>query len=88
MKQVTKEEPLLLLDDVLSELDEERQRALLENLPATQTLLTCTTVPKQLRERDDVYLLDVRTIVDRAVRVRKKQNQKEYVAARQQTVPA
>jgi len=72
MKQVTKEEPLLLLDDVLSELDEDRQQALLENLPDTQTLLTCTTVPQSLRQRDDVYLLDVRTIVDRAVRVRKK----------------
>lgn len=70
LRQVAHEEPLLLLDDVLSELDEERQRALLENLPATQTLLTCTAVPRVLRERDDVFLLDVREIVDRAVRVR------------------
>ncbi|MBI4022444.1 MAG: DNA replication and repair protein RecF [Candidatus Andersenbacteria bacterium] len=70
LRQVAKEEPLLLLDDVLSELDEDRQRVLLENLPATQTLLTCTAVPRALREREDVFLLDVRAIVDRAVRVR------------------
>ena len=72
LKQVTKEEPLLLLDDVLSELDEGRQQALLANLPTTQILMTCTTVPQTLRKRDDVYLLDVRTIVDRAVQIKKK----------------
>jgi DNA replication and repair protein RecF len=37
--------PLLLLDDVLSELDEERRRALLEQLPAAgQTIVTATAV--------------------------------------------
>jgi DNA replication and repair protein RecF len=63
MNQITKEEPLLLLDDVLSELDDRRKEALLENLPGTQTILTCTSVPKALRNRDDVYLLDLRSIV-------------------------
>jgi recombinational DNA repair ATPase RecF len=65
-KKVTQEEPLLLLDDVLSELDEVRQEALLSNLPTTQMLLTCTAVPHTLRKRSDVFLLDVRTIVDTA----------------------
>lgn len=64
IKKITKEAPLLLLDDVLSELDEERQTALLEGLPDTQTILTCTTVPEALRGRDDVYLLDLRNVVD------------------------
>jgi DNA replication and repair protein RecF len=37
--------PLLLLDDVLSELDEERRRSLLAELPAgSQTLLTATSL--------------------------------------------
>lgn len=63
MGQITKEEPLLLLDDVLSELDNRRREALLENLPETQTLLTCTTVPRVLRARDDVYLLDLRSVI-------------------------
>ena len=35
--------PLLLLDDVLSELDEERGAALLAALPAGQTLLSSAT---------------------------------------------
>ncbi|HPY95479.1 MAG TPA: DNA replication and repair protein RecF, partial [Clostridia bacterium] len=36
------ETPLLLLDDVLSELDEGRQARLLARLDRMQTLLTCT----------------------------------------------
>lgn len=37
--------PILLLDDVLSELDEHRQRFLFEHIgPITQTVLTCTGV--------------------------------------------
>jgi DNA replication and repair protein RecF len=74
MGQITKEEPLLLLDDVLSELDERRREALLENLPKTQTLLTCTTVPETLRARDDVYLLDLRSIVSLDKKKKKKED--------------
>ena len=36
------EKPVLLLDDVLSELDESRRRALLEATKGTQTVITCT----------------------------------------------
>ena len=36
------EKPVLLLDDVLSELDERRRTALLEATKGTQTLITCT----------------------------------------------
>jgi len=36
------EKPVLLLDDVLSELDETRRTALLEATAGTQTLITCT----------------------------------------------
>ena len=38
--EVTGEDPVLLLDDVFSELDDRRAAALVERLPATQTLLT------------------------------------------------
>ena len=38
--EVTGEDPVLLLDDVFSELDDRRANALVERLPATQTLLT------------------------------------------------
>jgi len=41
--------PMLLMDDVFSELDVERQQRLLENLPPTvQTFLTTTHIPSQL----------------------------------------
>lgn len=36
------EKPILLLDDVLSELDRSRQNYLLENIKGIQTILTCT----------------------------------------------
>lgn len=43
-------EPVLLLDDVFSELDEQRAAALVANLPSSQTLLTtASTVPEGVR---------------------------------------
>ena len=36
------EEPVLLLDDVLSELDEDRRKTLLKETSAFQTIITCT----------------------------------------------
>ncbi len=38
----TGEKPVLLLDDVLSELDRNRQNYLLENIKGLQTIITCT----------------------------------------------
>ena len=46
-----KEMPVLLLDDVLSELDRERQNALLDTIRDTQTLITCTGMDESVRER-------------------------------------
>ena len=42
VKQVTKDMPILLLDDVLSELDKHRQNYLLDSIRDVQTLITCT----------------------------------------------
>jgi len=42
IKQSTKETPVLLLDDVLSELDGNRQNFLLRQIGDLQTLITCT----------------------------------------------
>ena len=36
------EKPILLLDDVLSELDRNRQNYLLEHIKGIQTIITCT----------------------------------------------
>lgn len=45
VKQEIGEYPVLLLDDVLSELDDERQNKLLELTTKYQTLITCTSIP-------------------------------------------
>ena len=42
MEKETGEKPVLLLDDVLSELDSNRQKDLLKSLSDTQPLITCT----------------------------------------------
>lgn len=50
--------PLLLLDDVFSELDRSRQNHLLESLKKIQTVITCTGMEEYVKERmiiDKVY---------------------------------
>jgi len=44
IRNVTGEDPVLLLDDVLSELDESRQFYLMKNIGKIQTFITCTGV--------------------------------------------
>lgn len=51
------EQPVLLLDDVLSELDNNRQKHLMEALKKTQTLVTCTGVEDFVRKGLDVNKL-------------------------------
>ena len=50
MKQASGDWPVLLLDDVLSELDTERQRQLLGAISRTQTVLTSTGMENLLEE--------------------------------------
>lgn len=59
----TGQTPLILFDEVLSELDEGRQEALLYHLPAAQVLLTCTTVPPSIKKKSDVHMLDLERIM-------------------------
>ena len=42
MKELNGEYPILLLDDVFSELDLDRQKRLLKFVGRTQTFITCT----------------------------------------------
>ena len=51
VKQVMKDAPVLLLDDVLSELDSNRQNYLLKNICGTQTIITCTGLDELVRSR-------------------------------------
>jgi DNA replication and repair protein RecF len=46
IQQATGEMPILLLDDVLSELDKHRQKFLLQHIQNLQTIVTCTGTEK------------------------------------------
>ena len=51
LRQTVKEEPILLLDDVLSELDRSRQNYLLESIENIQTIVTCTGLEEFVNDR-------------------------------------
>ena len=51
VKQITNDTPILLLDDVLSELDKNRQNYLLDSICDVQTLITCTGVDDFVKHR-------------------------------------
>ena len=51
VKQVINNKPILLLDDVLSELDKHRQNYLLDSIDDIQTLITCTGVDEFVNHR-------------------------------------
>lgn len=51
VKQSINDTPILLLDDVLSELDKNRQNYLLDNIHDIQTLITCTGVEEFVNHR-------------------------------------
>ena len=51
VRQKTGDNPVLLLDDVLSELDRNRQNELLNNISEIQTVITCTGLEEFVSER-------------------------------------
>ncbi|MCR5120726.1 MAG: DNA replication/repair protein RecF [Lachnospiraceae bacterium] len=53
VKQLTKDNPVLLLDDVLSELDSNRQTYLLNSIGDIQTIITCTGLDDFVNNRFD-----------------------------------
>ncbi|MCR4838580.1 MAG: DNA replication/repair protein RecF [Eubacterium sp.] len=58
VKEMISDTPILLLDDVMSELDERRRDALLGSIDGIQTIITCTGYGDFIRERmqqDRVY---------------------------------
>lgn len=48
LKEKINETPVLLLDDVFSELDESRQKLLVKNIVDIQTIITCTGIKKNV----------------------------------------
>ena len=54
IKRITKDYPVLLLDDVLSELDSNRQNYLLESINDIQTIITCTGMDEFVNRRFNI----------------------------------
>ena len=50
-EEKTNEKPILLLDDVFSELDPDRQQMLLDSIKGCQTIITTTHIEKYLESR-------------------------------------
>jgi DNA replication and repair protein RecF len=51
VKKVIHDVPILLLDDVLSELDEHRQKDLLYSIKGIQTFITCTGLDEYVHNK-------------------------------------
>lgn len=54
VKRITKDTPVLLLDDVLSELDSNRQNYLLDSIGDIQTIITCTGLDEFVNHRFEI----------------------------------
>lgn len=57
VKKLTNDTPVLLLDDVLSELDSNRQNFLLSTLGDIQTIITCTGLDEFINNRFKINLI-------------------------------
>ena len=54
VKKIAKDTPVLLLDDVLSELDNNRQNYLLNSIGDIQTIITCTGLDEFVNNRFEI----------------------------------
>ena len=65
VKNRTGDEPILMLDDVLSELDSSRQKCLLNSIGNIQTLITCTGLDELIKNdfiKDKVFYVENATV--------------------------
>jgi DNA replication and repair protein RecF len=53
VKSIINDNPILLLDDVLSELDRQRQTHLLDGIGDIQTIITCTGLEEFVNRRSE-----------------------------------
>ena len=54
VRRIIKDHPVLLLDDVLSELDSNRQNYLLQSIHEIQTMITCTGLDEFIQNQFDI----------------------------------
>lgn len=57
IKKITDNDPILLLDDVLSELDTHRQKCLLDSIKDIQAIVTCTGLDEFIENHVDADLI-------------------------------
>lgn len=80
VKLIINDIPILLLDDVLSELDSSRQKQLLESLNNIQTIITCTGLDEFIENRfniDTIYEVISGTVKRKVSTGAEKQHRKE-----------
>lgn len=66
VKNIIHDSPILLLDDVLSELDRNRQNHLLNSIDGIQTIITCTGLEEFINNRfriDNIYKVVAGTVI-------------------------
>lgn len=64
IKEKTGENPILLLDDILSELDEERRRFFVENIKDKQVIITCTDKENFFIEKFKIFKIENGKIIN------------------------
>ncbi len=70
VKKIIKDTPVLLLDDVLSELDSDRQNHLLERLNDIQTIITCTGLDEFVENSfniDQIFKVDNAKVTEKNI---------------------
>lgn len=75
IRQETGEEPVLLLDDVFSELDERRQKYLLESIGGLQAFVTCTGIEDSVKKyiaRDNLFYVENGVILPQKGKIEKR----------------
>ena len=55
VKKMINDNPVLLLDDVMSELDSNRQNQLIESIKGIQTIITCTGLDEFIENRLNIH---------------------------------
>lgn len=63
IKEKTGEEPILLLDDILSELDEKRRKFFLNNIKDKQVIITCTDKEEFFEEGFKIFKVEKGKII-------------------------
>lgn len=76
VKNILHENPILLLDDVLSELDRNRQNYLLDNISGIQSMITCTGLEEFINGK--LTLNRIYRVVEGTVHLEKEDTENEY----------